>query len=712
MIKIKRSILIVAIGDLIGIIYGLYFKKSIAFAFIIIYILYLLFKLNSRFSRIKIVRYLKVVLKLKIVMIFCLSAIISNTYLLCLNYKYNKFYKNSPDIIKGEAVIIGDRIEKEYNYTYTIKIKNGNYKNKRFILSVKKDESKLEYGDLIKIEGEYILPNEARNYKGFNYREYLKTKKIFGTIKTDNNKIEVIEKNKINKALIITNKLRKSVIEKIEIILPDKTNKLLEGILLGNKSGISEEIIEDFKTSNLSHILSVSGAHTSYIILGASYILSKSKISKKYVYIITIIILAIFMFLTNFTASVIRACVMGILMMSAKIFYCKVDFTNSISIALLITLMYNPFSIKEIGLQLSYLGTIGIILFNKNIEKILCKIKVNKKISKLLSVTFSAQIMIMPIMALNFNTISLTFFISNMIASPLLGVIMVLGIITVFTSFISYAIAKMLAIILNLSLETLICISNFCSKIPFSKILIKTPYFILIIFIYFLILISNYIVTIYPYKKLLRLFQKKLLKIVSIKKWDKLLKIVFVISIILIVFYFLNTLIQSNLKIYFIDVGQGDSTLIITPNNKKILIDCGEGNTSVLLDYLLDRRIKTIDYVIISHFDSDHCNGLIDIVKNLNVKNIIISKQAYMSNEYINIAKIINKKRINVIHIKQGDSLKIDKHIKINIIYPPKELEYEDLNNNSIVLKITYGSSSILFTRRYRKFRKRDSKPI
>ena len=177
-------------------------------------------------------------------------------------------------------------------------------------------------------------------------------------------------------------------------------------------------------------------------------------------------------------------------------------------------------------------------------------------------------------------------------------------------------------------------------------------------------------------------------------------------------FYFLNTLIQSNLKIYFIDVGQGDSTLIITPNNKKILIDCGEGNTSVLLDYLLDRRIKTIDYVIISHFDSDHCNGLIDIVKNLNVKNIIISKQAYMSNEYINIAKIINKKRINVIHVKQGDSLKIDKHIKINIIYPPKELEYEDLNNNSIVLKITYGSSSILFTRRYRKFRKRDSKPI
>lgn len=704
MIKIRRPILIVAIGFLIGIIYGLYFKISIAFAFIIIYIFYLLFKLNIRFTRIKILRYLKVLLKLKIVIIICLSAIISNTYLICLNYKYNKIYENLPNTIKGEAVIIGDKIEKEYNYTYTIKMKSGNYKNKRFILSIKKDENKLEYGDLIEIEGEYILPTEKRNYKGFNYREYLKTKKIFGIIKVNNNKIEIIEKSKINKALIITNELRNSIIEKIEMILPDKTNKLLEGILLGNKSKIQEDILENFKTSNLSHILSVSGAHTSYIILGVSYILIKSKISRKYVYIITIIVLLIFMFITNFTVSVIRACLMGILMMGAKIFHRKVDFASSISIALLITLLYNPFSINEIGLQLSYLGTIGIILFNKNIEKLFRKIKINKKISKLLSVAFSAQLMIMPIMALKFNTISLTFFISNILVSPILGIIMLLGFITVFTSFISYTMAKMLSIVLNLILEMLICISNFCSKLPFSKILIKTPYITSIIFVYLLILISNYIITNYSYKEILRLFQRSFLKITNIKKPDKLLRIFCVVTIILILFCFINALIQINLEIYFIDVGQGDSTLIITPNNKKILIDGGKGDTSVLLDYLLDRRIKNIDYVIISHFDSDHCNGLIDVIKNLNVKNIIISKQAYISDEYINIAKIINKKRINVIQVKQGDILKIDKHIKIDIIYPPKELEYEDLNNNSIVLKIAYNNFSILFTRRYRGF--------
>lgn len=150
-----------------------------------------------------------------------------------------------------------------------------------------------------------------------------------------------------------------------------------------------------------------------------------------------------------------------------------------------------------------------------------------------------------------------------------------------------------------------------------------------------------------------------------------------------------------------IDVGQGDCTLIVTPNNKKIIIDGGEGNIKVLLSYLLDRRIKKIDYIIISHFDSDHCNGLIDVIENLNIKNVVISKQAYLSEEYINIAKIINKKKINVIHVKQGDSLKIDKQVKVDILYPTKDLEYEDLNNNSIVAKISYNNFKMLFTRRY-----------
>ena len=318
---------------------------------------------------------------------------------------------------------------------YIIKIESGEYRGKRFYLYTNKNNI-LKYGDLIEIDGEYIIPSKARNYKGFDYREYLKTKKIYGSIKTENNQIRIIERNKLNPILMFSNKVRSYIVDASNELVSQRTSGLLAGILLGDKSGISEETIENFKISNLSHMLSVSGAHASYIILGITFVLSKSKVSKKWIYILTIFILILFMFITNFTASVTRACFMAIIVLGANLLYRKPDIWTSISIALLAILIANPFTVNEIGLQLSFLGTIGIILFNKNIEKFLNRIKINSKISKLLSVTISAQIMIMPVMAYKFNTISLTFFISNILASPFLGINIILGFITIFISFI------------------------------------------------------------------------------------------------------------------------------------------------------------------------------------------------------------------------------------------------------------------------------------
>ena len=592
--------------------------------------------------------------------------------------------------------MFGDLQEKEYTDMYTIKIKSGKYKGKNFYLYVKKDEKeKPRYGDLIQINGEYNAPSTARNYKGFDYREYLKTKKIYGSIKVNSNNIKLIENNYLNSILILSNKIRNYTVNKSKDLLSQETSSLLVGILIGEKSGISEDIIQNFKTSNLSHMLSVSGAHTSYIILGITFILSKSKISKKLVHILTIFILILFMFITNFTSSVTRACFMSIVVLSANLIYRKPDIWTSISISLLVILIFNPFAINEIGLQLSYLGTIGIILYNKNVESFLNKVNINNNISKLLSVTISAQIMIMPIMAYKFNTISLTFFISNILASPFLGVNIILGFITIFVSLISFNIAKMLAILLNFSLKILIFISEFSSKIPLSSILIKTPNVFTIIFIYGLIVIFNYIYSIYYSNLKLKLFQRYLLNKINLKK---ILSITLIIIITFNIFSIFYSMIPKDLKIYFIDVGQGDSCLIITPNNKKVLIDGGEGESEVLLYYLLDRKIKTLDYIMISHFDSDHCNGLIEVIKNLNVKNILISKQAYFSDEYKNIANIINAKKIKVTFVKQGDRLIVDKNVKLDIFYPPEELEYEDLNNNSIVAKLAYNSFSVLFT--------------
>lgn len=146
------------------------------------------------------------------------------------------------------------------------------------------------------------------------------------------------------------------------------------------------------------------------------------------------------------------------------------------------------------------------------------------------------------------------------------------------------------------------------------------------------------------------------------------------------------------------DVGQGDSTLIVTPKNKKILIDGGEGKNNILLPYLLDRRINKIDYVMISHFDSDHCNGLIEVIEKINVKNIIISRQSEESEEYKNILNIIKQKNIKVRIVKEKDKIFIEKDLYMEILNPAEKLEFQDLNNNSIVAKLIYINFSMLFT--------------
>lgn len=150
----------------------------------------------------------------------------------------------------------------------------------------------------------------------------------------------------------------------------------------------------------------------------------------------------------------------------------------------------------------------------------------------------------------------------------------------------------------------------------------------------------------------------------------------------------------------------GDSTLIITPFHKNILIDGGGSKNretfdvgeQVLLPYLLDRGIKVLDDIIISHFDEDHCGGIVTILKELKVKRILISRQIYLSKEFKEINTLVHQKKIPLYIVNIGEKMRIDKDTYIDILYPKNTMQYSDLNNNSLVCKLSYFNFSILFT--------------
>lgn len=603
-----------------------------------------------------------------IVILICL--IISIGYVSILENKYSKI---SDMPIKEMVTIISDIQEKEYKKVCTAKIVKS---NKKILINIKMSQNipSIKYGDSLYIEGEFKQPEEARNYKGYNYKQYLKTKKIIGTVELE--KVKILKSS--NGSFI--HNIQKYIRDTINGTLTDEEGNLLLAILLGDKDKLSEDIQESFKTSNLSHMLAVSGANVSYIILGLTYVLQNSIIGKKNGKIVCIIFLLAFMAITNFTPSVTRACIMAVLTLFSSIIYRKSDVYTNISVAALITLIFNPYSLLDLGFQLSYGGTIGIIIFIKRIQEKKSNSKVINYIKQMALVSIYANIIIIPIMMYHFNTVSFTFIISNIMASPILGIIVITGFLFIIASITVKPLTRLIAIFIKPILSILIKISQICSKLPFSNILVVTPYMFNVI--------SYYAIILYCIKS---------------KKNNKC-KIIICLLIVLILINFIIYIFPQKLRIFFIDVGQGDSTLIITPDKKTVLIDGGGSDSfdvgeKVLLPYLLDRRILKIDYVLISHFDTDHCGGILTIMEKVKVKNIIISEQAEHSENYERFKKLMIHKKIRLIEVKKGDKIKIGRYSEFKILFPTSRLLSENpLNNNSIVAQFNYNNFKMLFT--------------
>ena len=694
----KRPIVVVIIGYIIGIIVGLYLHISIIpFCILIIAtnIIYKKIPTNKNkklrlFSIKRYFRYVKIFINSKVIMLIIISSIISNILILEQNQKYENVYNelsNKKDVTLI-GVIISNKEEKQYYNKYKIETK---FKNKNYRFYIMTDKKiNIEYGDKIKLKGEYIKPEKQRNYKGFDYSNYLKQLKIYGTIKCS--KTEIIAHNQANKIFQISNQISSKLIKNTKSIFDEETSSILLGLILGYKADIDENIQENFRNASMAHILAVSGMHVSYVILGIN-ILFKRFLGKRNTYIFCIFILIFYMFITNFSPSVTRAGVMGILILTSKIIYRKNDIYTSMAISLFLILIYNPFLIFNVGLQLSYGGVLGIIYFNKNISPMLENIKIKNKvynykikpriqkiidkIKEIISVSISVQLFIFPLILENMNTFNPYFLISNLLLSIIIGPIVIIGFLFIIISLFNLKIANFFSIIVKGGIKILILISNI-GKIRFSKIYIPTPHLFSIILYFFSIYTILHIYQIYSAKKpnTTQIRVRNLIAIVKMKIRKNKIKIKQILGLIIAAIIIIN-IIPKNLKIYFIDVGQGDSTLIVTPQNKTILIDGGgskdyDVGKNTLLPYLLDRGFNSVDYMIISHFDNDHVGGLLYVMQEIKVRKIIIGKQYEVSDNYKKFIEIVKEKNLKVEIVEAGQRIIIERNLYFDVLWPKR----------------------------------------
>ena len=566
-----------------------------------------------------------------------------------------------------KARIISNGEKKNYTTSYQVLVDG-----KRFICYIKnkskENVTNLKVGDVIEFEGKYNKPDFARNEGGFDYNLYLKSKKIYRSFQIDSYKI-VGEDNSLNVKIIkLFNSIREKIKECYQQNLRKEYADLLCGLTIGDKSGIDENVIEKYRDASLSHVLAISGAHFAYIIL-CFQLLNKKLKRKRLGQIITLLGIIFFIELTNATPSVTRAGIMAIMPIVASMVHRKNDFWTTLCFSILVQFIINPYVIFDIGFQLSYGGVIGIVCFYKEIQK---KIKF-----KIISVCLSANAVIIPIMMYQFQTISFSFIFSNFLATILLGPIVILGFFSVIFRF------KIIFWLLNLLLFLFQKNAEICSSIPLAKLYIIRPT-ILSIISYYIFVFS------------LRSHKFKIKKLVAL---FILLTVIFNLN-----YEFIFANLKDEMLLNFVDVRQGDCCLIRYAG-KTIIIDGGGSDDdydigkSILLPYLLTKKINKIDYMFISHMDSDHCKGLFYVAQNLNIEKIIIGLQAEEYSNLKTIKEIANNKKIKIVETQAGDIININK-MKVTVLWPIKELMINEngINNNSLVFRIDFKANTFLFT--------------
>ncbi len=494
-------------------------------------------------------------------------------------------------------------------------------------------------GDKVLISGKFNTPKSNTVFNTFNYRKYLLSKKIM--LVSNEASITIKSKNK-NPFYSLKTSI-KNHIEKY------KSRAYLKAFIMGDTSLIEEDIVSNYRFLGISHLFAISGMHVSVFVFLINKLLKKYKAKD----IIIILFLLLFLFITDYSESLLRCSTFFVISYLNKVLKLNIKNIYLILISAFFLLLINPYLIYSIGFLFSAVITFFVIASSN-----LLKDKTYfKKLFIMSLICFLASV---PILSFYFYKINLLTIVFNMIFIPLVSyLIFPLGIITFFL----YPLDNIYMFFINL-LEGL---SNFFQNINFLSFVIAKPN-VFVILIYYIILF------------------------LSIKRSRKLLIIYFIVLLINInIKYFIR-----DASVTFLDVGQGDSSVIILPFGKTILIDTGglylsgyNISKNKTVPYLNSLGISKIDLLILTHGDYDHIGDAINLLNEIKVDEVLFNNDSFNDNEN-KIIKVLDKK--NIKYSKNSWDLK-----KIEDLYFLNTKMYDNENDNSNVIYTELDGYKFMF---------------
>jgi competence protein ComEC len=571
-----------------------------------------------------------------------------------------------------------------------------------------------KYGDVLQLTGELQTPPLLDD---FDYRGYLAHQGIYTTMSFP--QIDKLDDGKGFKPLAWIYSLRGKLSRTLADVLPEPQASLAQGILLGMRGNIPADLNQDFVRSGTSHILAISGANISImagILLGVGIWLFGRK---RYLYIwLALAAIWFYTVITGLNPPVVRGAIMASIFLVAEALGRQRSAAAALTLAAAVMMGVQPYVLGDASFQLSFMAMAGLIfiypVFRDYGRKIISSRIGDEGVLASLanltvdtsSATLAAIVAVWPLIAYYFGLFSLVGPLATFLAMPVLPLIIATGTLAAMVGLVSLTVAQVLGWVSWPFLSYMILVVRGLGTPSISSVKVGwiNPAFIIGYYVGLAVLIL-----VYGKKGKLRSlvsgtagFMKESVSSPSgfaqSVKWT----IGPLLVLAVLVAYTAVTMPGDNLRVSFLNVGQGDA-ILIQKGNRQILIDGGPSPQAVTTE--LSRQMpfwdRDIDLVVLTHPHIDHLAGLVEVLQRYRVKQVLYPPLDDASSAYAEWVGLIKDKGIKSTIAGAGEQIDLGAGIILEVLNPQPELvtgSISDMDNNSMVLMLKDGRVSFLLT--------------
>lgn len=545
-------------------------------------------------------------------------------------------------------------------------LKNNSVEDSRLLI-YDKEFSDVPIGKYILIKGKLGFFERATNPGGFDEALYYARQNIYGRVMCEKI-LEVSGDSHILREGLF--QLKTLWNRKIVECIGEKNGSILAAMILGEKSEMDVDVKELYQSNGISHILAISGLHISFIGLGIYKLVRKTGLEFLLSGVIAMCVLSLYVLMIGGSVSAIRAYVMLLLKIGADVTGRVYDMLTAAMLGAAMTVLYQPLYLTDGGFYMSYGAILGIAILSPYLEYL-----------SVCCASISIHLMLFPITLWFFYAIPSYSVLINMIVLPLTGVVMGFGIagslLLLGFPHVGEICLKLCSVILTFYEKT--CLIT--RSLPMSRVVLGKPeIWEMILYYGMLILILVFV----------RYSEKK--------KW----------MWIMLVFPMMLMSHQPNgkLDITMLDVGQGDGIYFRGPKGVTYFIDGGSSDESSLGKYCIEPFLESqgagvLDYVFITHGDSDHYSGIKEMITRqdvgIRIKHLVLPSNYRSSDALLELVLEASEANIEVLIMDEGETLQ-EKNMTITCLQPDMKGKELTGNAGSMVLEVQYGKFSMLCT--------------